>query len=236
MALPKLNTPTYTMIIPSMQKEVEYRPFNVKEQKTLMMAKESNDEKAMIRATRELIRDCLFDKVDIKKLTMFDFEYIFLMCRAKSVGETSDVMIKCSECEDLNPVSINIDDAEVFGEIKSSKEKTVALTDEVGVTLNYPGFESALEILQQNQGETEAALDVIVSCVDTIYDKENVYPAADHTFDELKEFVESLSTKQFEQITEFFNDAPYVGLNSKFVCKKCEAKNELTIQGLKNFF
>jgi|LWDU01.1.fsa_nt_gi hypothetical protein len=236
MALPKIQSPSYTLNVPSTNDLIEYRPFIVKEQKTLLLAKESGDEHAMIRATRDLIASCVTSELDVSKLTLFDFEYLFLQIRAKSVGETSDVQIKCSECEEYEPVTINLEEAKLTEtEAKSNK---IALTDDVGIVMQYPKFEASVALLSRGDdlGQTDMAFETLIGCIESIYDESAVYPAEDSTRDELMEFVDGLSSKQFERMSEFIQGMPKIGLFVEFVCSKCGEKNNETITGLKNFF
>jgi len=234
MALPKLESPSYTMTIPSTGKAVEYRPFNVKEQKTLLLAKESDDEQAMVRATRDLITSCVVTPIDVNKLTLFDFEFMFLQVRAKSVGETSDIQIKCHDCGEFNPITINLEEAKVLGEVQ--KDNKIELTDTIGLLMSYPMFESSMRLISQRKSDTEAAFSTLIDCIDAIYDESAVYTAEDTPRKELVEFIDQLSNKQFEAVTDFINSSPVIGLEVNFNCTKCEVLNEETITGLKNFF
>lgn len=234
MALPKINTPTYTVKIPSSGKMIEYRPFSVKEQKTLMLAKESNDVQSMVRATKDLIASCTFEEINAADLAIFDFEYLFLKIRAKSVGETSDIQIKCKNCDEFVPLTINVDEVEVVGDIE--KDKKLQLTDNIGIKLRYPSFENSISLLGSDKEETEMVYDLILDCIEMIYDENEVYPVEDSTRQELVEFVDSLSTRQFQNITEFFDTSPMVSLDADANCGKCEHSEKITITGLKNFF
>lgn len=234
MALPKLNSVTYSITVPSTGKDIEIRPFNVKEQKILMIAKESGDQGQMIRAARDLIAGCTLGAINVNELTMFDFEYIFLMARAKSVGETTDIRVSCRSCKSQNDITINIEDAHVQGEIK--KDMKVKLTDNVGVLLKYPRFTDAEKIAKLNGKSATAGIDSIMTCIDSIYDADNVYEASDQSAKELQEFVESLSTKQFKDISDMFKEMPTVSLDVGFKCIKCRETNEIKLEGLSNFF
>lgn len=235
MALPKLDTPTYALSIPSSGASAEFRPFTVKEQKQLLLAKESNDEGNMIRTVRDLISSCLFG-VEPNDLTLFDFEYIFMRVRAKSVGETSDVRIACTECEKFTDVSINIEEAQIGGDIRKGKDLKIELTDDVGLVMRYPRFETMINLLQKKNTETQNTFETIIDCIDLIYDKDNMYHADEHTREELVEFVDSLPSNALQKISEFFSSSPEVVLNVKFDCSSCGVTNEKTIKGLKNFF
>ena len=143
MALPKLNTaPNYEMVIPSSGKKVRFRPFLVKEQKAMMIAAESNDNKVMFRSILDVLLACIEDKVYKNQLTSFDVEYMFLQMRSKSVGESSQVRVKCSECNEFNDLSINLEQIKV--DVEKTTEK-VQLTDDITVELNYPSFNDMID-------------------------------------------------------------------------------------------
>jgi hypothetical protein len=230
MALPKLNTVTYKAKIPSTGKSVEYKPFTVKEQKMLLLAKESEDKGQMIRAARDLIKSCTLGKVDVSKLTMYDFEYLFIKARSKSVGETSDVLIKCSKCGHQNEVSLNLDDCTVTETTKSLKVK---LDDSIGVVLKFPSLTDAEKLSEDGSNDE---ISTIAACIDSIYTNDEIFAAEDHTPTELVDFIESLSAKQLKLVSEVLQDMPKVTLEHEFKCMKCGEHNKLKIEGLKNFF
>ena len=234
MALPKLTSVTYDVTIPSTGKRINIRPFNVKEQKILLIAKESGDSGQMVRAARDLIGGCTLGEVDVNELTTFDFEYLFLQARAKSVGETSDVRVACSSCNHKNDITIELEEAEVRGDLK--KDLKVKLTDEVGIVMRYPSFKDAETLSKLDRKSSTASIDALTCCIDVIYDKDNVYPASDSTKKELEEFVESLSTKQFQEVAAVFNDMPAVSMDIDFMCIKCKEGNNIELTGLTNFF
>ena len=233
MALPVLNTPTYELVIPSTKKSIEYRPYTVKEEKILLLAKESKDAKSMIRASRDLIRACTFNKLDTNMLTMFDFEYIFLQLRGKSVGETSDIQAACKSCDKYNDININIEEGEVKGEL--NRDMKVMVDDNVGIVLRFPMFKSA-EVYSTDGEDVDSVLGLIVSCIESIFDQDQVYPTNDLTNKELLDFVESIPSMKFKDISAKLDDLPTVSLTAKFVCKHCEHENEIEIKGLQSFF
>jgi len=233
MALPVLKTPTYEFAIPSTGKIVEYRPYTVKEEKILLLAKETKDPKAMLRASRDLIRACTFEKVYTNSLTMFDFEFMFLQIRAKSVGETSDIQVACTKCQEYNDININIDEAEVKGDLK--RDMKVMIDDNVGIVLKFPMFKSA-EMFVGEEESVDTVLNLIASCIDSIFDQDSVYPAKEQTEEELIKFVESISSSKFKDISAKLDDLPSVALDTVFDCVHCEHKNKVEIKGLQSFF
>lgn len=232
MALPKIDIPKYEVKIPSTGKTVMYRPYLVKEEKILMIALESKSNSQIMTAMKDIVSSCTFNKVDPDKLCTFDLEYLFLKLRSKSVGEVSRIGIKCKHCEAVNKTEINLDEVQV--QFPEKVEKKIQLNDEVGITLNYP----KADFLSDQDGKLtpEAITNVIIACIDTIYDKDGVYHAADHKKEELAEFVDSLNQAQFLKIQEFISNMPKLQMEIKFKCEKCKKDNSLEISGLQNFF
>tara|TARA_R110000868_G_C10654780_1_gene745301 strand:+ start:15 stop:719 length:705 start_codon:yes stop_codon:yes gene_type:complete len=234
MALPRINTPKYTLVVPSTQEEIEYRPYLVKEEKILMMGIENNDQKQMITALRDVISACTDGKVNVDKLPMFDMEYIFLKIRAKSVGEVAKLGIKCSECDTKNAVEVNLDEVEVKGVLKGAQK--IELTDEIGLVLKYPTVKGIKQQLSAKHNNRENAMGAIISSIESIYDKENIYLAEDETPANLVTFLESLTSHQFKKISAFFDDMPKLRHDIDFKCTKCDEDNSVALEGLQSFF
>jgi hypothetical protein len=235
MALPVLNSAKYEMTIPSTGETVEYRPFLVKEEKVLLTVLETNDMVQITRALRELINACTFGKVKVEDLAMFDIEYVFLKIRSKSVGENATITLPCSSCEERNEIKINLESVELKGDVKGSKK--IQLTPEVGVKMRYPKVSNVERVMKSVEGgEFDVILSLIASSIESIYDAENVYPAADHTPQELIDFIESLNSDQFKMIQDFFNDFPKLEEDVSFTCTKCGTQNDAKLQGLNDFF
>lgn len=231
MALPKLETLKYDLIVPSTGKKIQFRPFLVKEEKILLIAQESEDNKQIMNAIKDIIDTCTFGKLKINDLAIYDLEYIFLQLRAKSVGEVIDLTMKCEECETINPVSIEITNIEVV----QSKEKIspkVELTDTVGVTLRPLPVGMADKLSEDIKDFAKA----IGAYIESIYDEDNVYKTEDISQKELVDFVESLSHKQVEKIEKFISNQPSLSHTIKFTCSKCKHENEILAQGLGDFF
>lgn len=234
MALPQLNSATYELKIPSTGETISYRPYLVKEEKILMLAIESDDEKQILKATTGIVEACTFGKVDALKMPMFDLEYIFLKLRSKSVGETANLQMKCKSCDTYSPCVVNLEEVEPA--IDSSLDHKIQLTDNVGVMMRWPTVDDIIK----NTGESKSQIDVVfgflVSSIESIYDAESVYPAKDHTKEELTSFLESLSQDQFNKIQKHFEKMPKLEMNVKFDCAGCGEHNEVGIQGLQSFF
>ena len=230
MGLPSIATPQFSTTIPSTGQEVEYRPFLVKEEKILLMALEGGDQKEIARATQNIIESCVITDIDVNKLATFDVEHLFLKLRGKSVGELVELKIGHSdgECEHKTEVQINLDDIEVTGDISDGK---IMLDDDIGVKMRYPGIADVSQLDEQN---IEAMFDVINNCIEYVYDKDNVYN--DFSKKEIKDWTETLSQKQFEKLTEFFQNIPKLSYKVEWTCSKCGEKDSITLEGLQSFF
>ena len=203
MPLPKINTPTYELTLPSNNKKVKYRPFLVREEKILILALESGDAKQISSSIIEIMADCIESKnVDITKLPSFDIEYLFLNIRAKSVGETVDVIITCPDDKKTTvDTSINIDAIKV----KKTKGHTniVKLDDTYSMKLKYPSMQQFIDAnfdTDEQGSQVAQSLNMLSTCIDIIYDKEESWDAADSSPDELNQFIEQLNTKQFKEV------------------------------------
>lgn len=232
MALPQLNSARYETTIPSLGKTISYRPYLVKEEKILMLALESQDQKMIMRAIKDVIELCTFDDINVNKLAVFDIECLFLALRSKSVGENMDLKIKCSECEGLVDVLINVDEI-VPPQVNT--DNVVMLTETVGVTLRYPSFE-----MVSNMGDdidtVDGAFKMIADCIDTIFDDDAVHNSADVTKKEMNDFLENLNSDQFKKMSTYFEDMPALTHNLNFKCQHCGHDNEMELKGLQSFF
>jgi hypothetical protein len=232
MSLPQLTSPEFVTEIPSTGKEIKYRPFLVKEEKILLMALEGGDDKEISRAIMNILSSCIIDDVDLNSLATFDIEYLFLKLRAKSVGEVIELVLshpkKDIECDHKTEVDINIDDIKVIGDISDGK---IQINDSIGLKLRYAGLK---DIDDLNGTDTDQLYDVVVNCVEYIYDTENVYD--DFTKDEMSEWLGQLSTSQFKKITDFFENAPKLSHVVEWTCPKCGKKERIVLEGLQSFF
>jgi len=237
MALPKMAVPRYTVELPSTGEKLNMRPYLVKEEKVLMIALESNDPVQISQSVRTIIQTC-FELDSLDELTVFDIEMLFLQLRAKSVGEEMKIQIKCKgdECATMNPLSINIDDIKVSK--PEDSDGVILFGDEngVGVKMRYPSVDVISKINPENLGSVEGIMDLVVDCIDTIFDNDNVYNAKTEKRVDLVEFIEGLSSEQFKLVQAFFQDTPSVSYSTSFLCSKCKLDNEVELKGLNSFF
>ena len=236
MALPKLNTPTYELEIPSTDEKIQYRPFLVKEEKILMMALETKDNAQIVNAVKDIVNECTFNKVNISTMPMFDTEYIFLQIRSKSVGEVSKLKLLCPD-DKKTYADVELDLNEVKVQVEDDHTNKIELTDDMGIIMTYPSIDSFSETGIQEINATNM-LDVIGSCVLQIYEQkgEKVYEAKDQTKKELTEFIEQLNTKQFKDVQKFFDTMPRLKHTIKIKNPKTKKTSEVTLSGLNDFF
>ena len=234
MALPILESPKYTVEIPSTKKAIEYRPFLVKEEKILLMAQESQESREMLNAMKDIIRACTFEKVDVNALTSFDLEYIFLKLRSKSVGEISSVNIKCSACGAPNPVEINLD--EVAVKFDDSVSKTIMITNTVGVNMRYIRVKDMSALTDDKKSQSDLINEVVIASIESIFDADKVYPSENSSKAELIVFINSLNRSQMQKIEAFIAAVPALKETVKFKCKCCGHDNSLELSGTQSFF
>ena len=236
MALPKLNTPTYELEIPSTDEKIKYRPFLVKEEKILMMAMEADQNKEIVNAVKDIVHSCTFEKLDIANLPMFDIEYIFLNIRAKSVGEVSKLKVLCNDDKKTYAdVEVNLTDVNV--QVEEDHTNKIELSDDMGMIMTYPTLESFIDLGLTNI-TSKNMLDVISSCILQIYEEkgEKVYDPKDQTKKELTEFLESFTTQQFQDVQKFFDTMPKLKHEVEVTNPKTKKKNKIVLQGLNDFF
>ena len=210
MALPKLNdVPMYTTIVPSTGKEVQYRPFLVKEQKVLLVAYESQDRKQIINAMLNTIESCTDNQIQGQKLSIFDVDYMFTQIRSKSAGEKATLNLKCEKCEEETPFTVNL--AEINVESPSSNHD-IDLTDNIKIRMKYPTYLDVLENDKLNSESigTEFMIEFMIACIESISTNEEHIQLKDETREEKVAFVDSLNNEQFEKISEFVRNIPKV--------------------------
>jgi len=243
MTLPRIAVPKYTLIIPSSGKEVSYRPFLVKEEKILLIAMESEEETQMISAIKDIIENCVYDDLDVKNMPMFDIEYIFLQLRAKSKGEIIDLSFECGKCK--KPITAQVDLSKIETTRTEGHDTKIPLSDDIGVIMKYPSMEIQNVINKENT-DVENIFSTIISCIDSIWDKESVYASKDHTQQEINDFLESLPDDSFTKIQKFFDTVPVLKHEFELKCTSkngkgkratiCGWKETKTLEGLGSFF
>ena len=234
MALPKLENPTHSCVLPSTGVTVEYRPFLVGEQKVLMIAQESEDANAQVKEMIRLIDICCED-VDAKKLAGVDLEYLFIQMRIKSVGETSDVVVPCEKCNQDNEIRIDLESVMV-NRPEPKVSNIIQITDDVSLDMQQPTYE-IIQTMDANKAEDpQQVFDMVAKCMVKIIDGDEVHTRDDFTAKELMSFLDTMSIDMFEKIQLYFANAPSLEINHNYTCSHCEEQNFLELKGVGNFF
>ena len=239
MPLPKISTPTYELVLPSSGKKVKYRPFLVREEKILIMALESEDTKQITSAIKDVLSTCILSRgIKIDKLSTFDIEYLFLNVRAKSVGETVEVNVTCPD-DGRTQVQMEIDIDSIKVHKDPEHTNIIKLDDQLSIQMNYSSLnqfiESNFETNSENS-QVDQSLEVIMACIGQVYNQDEAWEASECTKKELKEFVESMNSKQFKEIENFFNTMPKLSHNIKVTNPETKVESEVVLEGLASFF
>lgn len=238
MPLPKITTPIYELELPSIKKKIRYRPFLVKEEKILIIAMESEDQRQITNAIKTVIGNCILSRgIKVDQLSTFDIEYLFLNIRGKSVGESVEVMLTCPDDDETQvKVSINLDEIKVTEDPKHSRE--IKLDDNLVMTMRYPSLDEFVKTnfsIEDGVGISES-FELIASCIDQIFNEEETWNAKDCSKKELNEFVEQLSSKQFKEIETFFETMPKLSHKVKVKNPNTNVESEVLMEGLSSFF
>ena len=238
MPLPKIATPTYELELPSTEKTIRYRPFLVKEEKLLVLALESEDNKQITNAIKTVIKSCISTKgIKVETLPTFDIEYLFLNIRGKSVGEELDINIVCPDDKKTEvPVTINLDDIHVQKDDDHTKQ--IRIDTNIMMERKYPSLD---EFIKNNfdfgeGNQMEQSFDLIASCIDKIYTEHEVWSTADCTKKEVKEFLESMNSSQFKDIEKFFETMPKLQHTITVKNPKTKVESDVVLEGLASFF
>jgi len=238
MPLPKISTPTYELELPSTGKSVKYRPFLVKEEKVLVIALESEDTKQITNAIKAVLKSCVLTKgIKVESLPTFDIEFLFLNIRGKSVGEEIEVNIVCPDDGETNvPVFIDLDSIQVKKDDNHTPQ--IKLDDDLMMEMKYPSLE---QFIKNNfdfdeKNAMDQSFDLIATCIDKIYNEEEVWATADCTKKEVKDFLESMNSSQFKEIEKFFETMPKLKHTINITNPNTKVKSEVVLEGLASFF
>ena len=236
MAIPLIKTPEFKTTIPSTGKEIFFRPFLVKEEKVLFMAKQGEDNEEIINAIKKVLADCILtDDVDVQSLALFDIEYLFLQLRSKAVGEVIDLNLKHrkeTDCTHVTEYSLKIDDIKVqFPEGYSNK---VMVNDDIGVQLKYPNIDSMKDFENMDFEDYKTLIELMAKHVDFVYDQNDVYDQFTHQ--EVVDFIENLSKPMFDKLAGFFTNMPKLTHKITWKCPSCNEEETILVGGLNNFF
>lgn len=237
MPLPKLSTPTYELEVPSTGKKIKYRPFLVREEKILLLAMETEDEKQMADAVKAILQNCIqTPRFKVETLSLFDIEYIFLHIRGKSVGESVELNVTCpDDNETVVPLILDIDDIKV--QKKDGHSNIIKLTDEVSVVMKYPSMDLFVKNNIADSGsEIDDVFEIASMCIDQIIEGEDVYESSNFSKKEILEFLDDLDTKQFLDVQKFFETMPKLSHTVSVKNPNTGVVSEVVIEGLANFF
>ena len=238
MPLPKIATPTYELELPSTRQSIKYRPFLVKEEKVLVIALESEDTKQITNAIKAVLKNCVLTKgIKVENLPTFDIEFLFLNIRGKSVGEEIEVNIVCPDDGETNvPVFIDLDSIQV--EKDDDHTNQIKLDDDLMMEMKYPSLEQFIKnnFDFQEGNQMDQSFELIATCIDKIYNEDEVWATADCTKKEVKEFLESMNSSQFKEIEKFFESMPKLKHTIEVTNPNTKVKSEVVLEGLASFF
>ncbi len=245
--LPKIDVPIYELDLPLSKKRVKFRPFLVKEEKILMMAMESDTDDSTMLAIKQIITNCcLSDNVDIETLPITDLEYFFLNLRARSIGEIVDLQYKCNnkikdeesgeEKDCGNVVRLEVNVLDIKPEISENHTTKVPLSPNMGIVMKYPSFKMVEDNAKLEGGEIEKLMNILLTCIESVYTEDSIFYTKDISKEELSEFVENLTRDQFAKVQEFFDTMPKIKKQLDFTCKKCGYHETINVEGLQSFF
>ena len=238
MPLPKIATPTYELELPSTGQSIKYRPFLVKEEKVLVIALESEDNKQITTAIKAVLKSCILTKgVKVESLPTFDIEYLFLNIRGKSVGEELEVNVICPDDNETQvPVTINLDEIEVQKDENHSNK--IKIDDSIMMELKYPSLDQFIKnnFDFNDKNAMDQSFELIASCIDKVYTEDEVWATADCTKKEVKEFLESMNSQQFKEIEAFFETMPKLSHTINVTNPNTKVESEVTLEGLASFF
>ena len=239
MPLPKIATPTYELVLPSTGKKIKYRPFLVKEEKILILALESEDQKQITNAIKTTLKACIQTRgIKVEELPTFDIEYIFLNIRGKSVGESIDVIVTCPD-DDETQVEHKIYIDEIQVEKSEKHNRDIKLDHSLTLRMKYPSLSEFVKNnfnVSDDTNTLQASMDIIASCIDVVYNEDESWAAADCTKKELDQWLETLNTSQFKEIESFFETMPKLTHKVKVTNPNTKVESEVTMEGLQSFF
>jgi hypothetical protein len=239
MALPDMSVPHFKLELPISEKTITYRPFLVKEEKILLMAKEGADEEGISQATEQIVKNCVGGEINVEDIPVFELEYIFLNIRAKSVGEEVELRYRHSEgvnrdgqpCDVSTVINVNLED--VVLKVDDDHVKDIMLTNDVGVRMKYPTFGNADQIRKDIEVNV---ISTIAHCIEYIFDKDQIYDDTTTTWEEKIQFIENLNQEQLLKINNFFNTMPRLEHEVTYTCTGCGQEDKLILRGISDFF
>jgi hypothetical protein len=231
MSLPKVDQPLFEMKIPSNNKVVKFRPFLVKEEKLLLIAQQSESDRDILRAIKQVLNNCIVDKIEIDDLATFDLEYMFLKLRAKSVNNIAKLSYRDNEDDEVYEFEVDLDEIEITTKEQNNKIK---INDNMGIVMKYPAA-AITEQMTEFENEIDLLMFFVKKCIDTIYDEDTVYPASEASEAELEAFIDSLNLDTFQKIREFFDAMPQLYHKMEYT-NKMGNERIIELNNLRDFF
>lgn len=229
MVLPKIDVPTFDLELPGTNLSYNFRPFLVKEEKLLTLAAASESLEEMVKACKQVIKNCCMQEIDVNKMPMYLVQWIFLHLRSKSVGEKYTFILSCGNCKDKMTYECDVEDFKLQNlDLKANNK--IFLNDVSGICLKYPSVDIEAKI----QDMTD--IEILKECIDSIYTEEENIQVSDITDDELTEFVDNMTLEMKDKIVQFFASKPYISNIVEYECKKCNNPNVININGYEHFF
>ena len=233
MALPKLDTPTYRLTLPSTGEEIKYRPFLVREQKVLLIAQQSEKDQEIADAIGELVRACTFDRIDTNNAPMFDVEYIFLQLRSKSVGEKVELTLTCPDDEETKvPIEVDLNDVEI--QVSNEHTNELSLSDTIKMIMKYPVL-GDMKGIPKSANQVQQVFHILTNCIKEIHFDEQVFNRVDISEKEINDFIDQMTTEQFSLVMNFFDTMPKLRHVIPVKNPKTEVESEVVVEGLASF-
>ena len=240
MALPMMNAPTYSMVVPSSGVTVKFRPFLVKEEKALLIAQQREDIGVMIQTLKGIIKTCVLDNLDVDKLATFDLEYMFTQIRAKSVGEIIELIFPCDmdhgEDNEKAKVKVSIDLTTLIVEKNPEHTSKINLFGDVGLVMKYPTMDVMKRLENIDANDLDKVFDVVADSIEYIYQGEEIFYGKEQKHEELVQFLNNLTSEQFMKVQQFFATMPRIKKEIEYTCPVCQRHHRKMLEGMQSFF
>jgi hypothetical protein len=240
MALPKIEVPTYDLTLPTSGETIKVRPFNVREEKLLLIALESKDHNEIVNTVKQVVNNCIVEgKFDVNKSPFFEVDFLFIFLRAKSIGDKVAVRLSCNNvkedgetCNNVFGAEMDVSNCELVADNPIPND--IKLDGDKGVRMKYPGYGTMKKV--DNGLDIDRAVNIIVNSIDFIYDKNGVYSSKEHTKEELTDFVMNLTEENFRKLEEYIDNFPTFAVNIEATCNKCGFEHRVRYTNFADFF
>ena len=225
--LPKISTPTFSVTVPSLGREVLMRPFLVKEEKILLLAKQSGDKDQIFISLKQVINNCMVDEnINISKLPYYDIEYLFIQLRINSIGDEIDVEVVDPETNKKVKATVNLNDVHVS---QSDVSNNIKLNDTTALIMKHPTLDEVSKVTSDN--EVEAFFDTLKYSIKSVFHDDSSYEFASYSDKDKEEFIDSLSVRDIDSCKDFISAMPSVEVMARW-----GKDRSLSIKGINSFF